>query len=174
MGLFSHAVGGHRPHWAKVKVSEGCLLQEGPGENLLLASFWGPPGPLGSWPLPPSLHPLLFDRISPPLLLIVPPPYHGPCDQHQAHPDARVMSQSQGQLMSNSFSDSSEGKEPTYNGGDLGSTPGLGRSPGERHGNPLQYSCLEKPRDRGAWWTTVPRVAKSQTQLSNYHVNFHV
>ena len=74
VGLFSHAVGGHRPHWAKVKVSEGCLLQEGPGENLLLAYFWGPPGPLGSWPLPPSCHPLLFDRISPPLLLIVPPP----------------------------------------------------------------------------------------------------
>ena len=60
------AAGGHRPYWAKVKVSEGCLLQEDPGENLLLACFWGAPGPLGSWPLPPSLHPLLFDHYLPP------------------------------------------------------------------------------------------------------------
>ena len=43
--------------------------------------------------------------------------------------------------------------------------PGLGRSPGEGHGNPLQYSCLEKPKDRGAWWATVHEVAKSQAQL---------
>ena len=49
--------------------------------------------------------------------------------------------------------------------GDLGSIPGLERSPGEGNGNPLQYSCLENPRDRGVWWTTVHRVAKSQTQL---------
>ena len=39
--------------------------------------------------------------------------------------------------------------------------PGLGRSPGERNGNPLQYSCLENPMDRGAWWATVHGVAKS-------------
>ena len=39
--------------------------------------------------------------------------------------------------------------------------------PGERHGNPLQYSCLENPTDRGAWWATVHGVAKSWTQLSN-------
>ena len=39
--------------------------------------------------------------------------------------------------------------------GDSGSIPGLGRSPGEEHGNPLQYSCLENPMDRGAWWATV-------------------
>ena len=39
--------------------------------------------------------------------------------------------------------------------GDLGSIPGLGRSPGEGHGNPLQYSCLESPMDRGAWRATV-------------------
>ena len=43
--------------------------------------------------------------------------------------------------------------------------PGLGRSPGGGNGNPLQYSCLENPMDRGAWWATVHRVAKSQTQL---------
>ena len=48
---------------------------------------------------------------------------------------------------------------------DTGSIPGLGRSPGEGHGNPCQYSCLENPIDRGAWWTTVHRVTKSQTQL---------
>ena len=46
----------------------------------------------------------------------------------------------------------------------------LGRedSPGEGNGNPLQYSCLENPMDRGAWWATVHRVAKSRTQLSDF------
>ena len=48
---------------------------------------------------------------------------------------------------------------------DGGSIPGLGRSPGEGHGNPLQYSCLENPVDRGAWWATVYGVSKSQTRL---------
>ena len=47
--------------------------------------------------------------------------------------------------------------------GDLGSNPGLGRSPGEGNGNPLQYSCLENPMDRGAWWATAHGVAKSRT-----------
>ena len=46
-----------------------------------------------------------------------------------------------------------------------GLTPGLERSPGGGHGNPLQYSCLENPMDRGAWWATVHRVTKSQTWL---------
>ena len=85
----------------------------------------------------------------------------------------------------------SAGKESTRNGGDLGLIPRLGRSPGEGkgshssilassgdvreegsiprlgrspgggHGNPLQYSCLENPMDRGAWWATVHRVTKS-------------
>ena len=45
----------------------------------------------------------------------------------------------------------------------MGSIPGLGRSPGGGNGNPLQYSCLENPMDRGAWWATVHGVAKSQT-----------
>ena len=45
---------------------------------------------------------------------------------------------------------------------------GSGRSPGVRKGNPLQYSCLEKSMDRGAWWTTVHRVAKSWTWLSTH------
>ena len=44
---------------------------------------------------------------------------------------------------------------------DLGSIPGSGRSPGEGNGNPLQYSCLENPMDRGAWWATVHGVVKS-------------
>ena len=47
-----------------------------------------------------------------------------------------------------------------YNVGDLGSIPGLGRSPGEGNGNPLQYPCLENLMDRGAWWTAVHGVAK--------------
>ena len=59
----------------------------------------------------------------------------------------------------------SDGKESTCNAGDLGLIPGLGRSPGGGHGNPFQYSCLENPMDRGAWWTTVHGVAKSQTRL---------
>ena len=47
---------------------------------------------------------------------------------------------------------------------DVGLIPGRGKSPGEGHGNPLQYSCLGNPRDRGAWWATVHTVAKSETQ----------
>ena len=59
------------------------------------------------------------------------------------------------------FPYSSVGKESACNAGDLGSIPRLGRSPGEGNGNPLQYSCLENPTDRGAWQATVhgvPRV----------------
>ena len=48
---------------------------------------------------------------------------------------------------------------------DMGSVSGLGRSPGGGHGNPIQYSCLENPMDRGVWRTTVHGVAKSQTRL---------
>ena len=54
----------------------------------------------------------------------------------------------------------SDGKESACDVGDLGSVPGLGRSPGGRHGNPVQYSGLENISDRGAWWATVPGVAK--------------
>ena len=59
-------------------------------------------------------------------------------------------------------------KNPPASAGDvrdMGSTPGSGRSAGRGCGNPLQYSCLENPMDRGAWWATVPKVAKSQTRL---------
>ena len=59
-------------------------------------------------------------------------------------------------------------KNPPANAGDIinvGSSPGSERSPGKGHGNPLWYSCLENPMDRGAWWATVRRVAKSRTRL---------
>ena len=49
-----------------------------------------------------------------------------------------------------------------------GFNPWLRRSPGEGNGNPLQYSCLGNPMDRGAWWTTVHGIAKSQTQMSTH------
>ena len=65
------------------------------------------------------------------------------------------------------FPGGSDGKESVSNAGDLGLIPGLGRSPGEKNGYPLQYFCLENPMDRGAWQTTVHGVAKSQTQLSD-------
>ena len=58
---------------------------------------------------------------------------------------------------------SSDGKESAYNAGDLSSIPGSGRSSGEGHGNPFQYSCLENPMERGAWWATVHRVSESVT-----------
>ena len=61
------------------------------------------------------------------------------------------------------FPGGSDGKESAYNAGDLGSIPGLGRSPGEGNGYPLQYSCLENCRDRGAWPATVHGVTKSRT-----------
>ena len=59
-------------------------------------------------------------------------------------------------------------KASVCNAGDPGLIPGLGRSPGEGNGSPLQYSCLENPMDGGAWWATVHGVAKSQTRLSDF------
>ena len=59
-------------------------------------------------------------------------------------------------------------KNPPANAGDVGLIPGLGRSPGEGNGNPLQYSCLKNPMDRGAWWPTVHGVTKRQTWPSIY------
>ena len=55
------------------------------------------------------------------------------------------------------FPGSSVGKESACNAGSTGLIPGLERSPGERRGSPLLYSCRETPMDRGAWWTTVLR-----------------
>ena len=61
------------------------------------------------------------------------------------------------------FSGGSDGKESACNVRDLGSVPGWGRSPGGGQGNPLQYSCLENPMDRGAWQGAVHGVTKGQT-----------
>ena len=56
--------------------------------------------------------------------------------------------------------------------GDTGSIPGLGRSPGEGNGNPLQYPCLENPMDRGASWAAVYGVTKSRTWLRDFTFTF--
>ena len=66
------------------------------------------------------------------------------------------------------FPGGSEDKASACNAGDPGSIPGLGRSPGEGNGNPLQYSCLENPIERGSWRATVHGVAKNRTRLSNF------
>ena len=63
------------------------------------------------------------------------------------------------------FPAGSNGKESACKAGDAGSVPALGGSPGEAHGDSLQYSCLENPVDRGAWWAIVHRFAKSGTRL---------
>ena len=76
---------------------------------------------------------------------------------------------------------SSDGKASVCSVGDLGSIPGSGRSPGEENGNPLQHSCMENAKDRGAWWATVYGVTESDTteQLSlhfftsNTHTHTH-
>ena len=68
-------------------------------------------------------------------------------------------------------SDCSEVKASARNAGDLGSIPGSGRSPEEGNGDPLQYSCLENPMDRGAWRATVHGVTKSQMRL-HFHFTF--
>ena len=66
-------------------------------------------------------------------------------------------------LLLRGFSGGSDAQESAYSAGDLGSIPGLGRAPGEGHGNPLQYSCLENSMDRGAWRATVHEVTESRT-----------
>ena len=66
------------------------------------------------------------------------------------------------------FPGSSDGKASAYDAGDPGLIPGLGISPGEGNGNPLQYSCLENLMDGGAWCATVHGVAKSRTRLSDF------
>jgi len=66
-------------------------------------------------------------------------------------------------------------KNPPANAGDVkdgGLIPGLGRFPGGGHGNLLQYSCLENPMDRGAWWATVHSISKRWTQLKQ--LNIHI
>ena len=73
-------------------------------------------------------------------------------------------------MLAGVFPGRSVAKNPPTNRGyaeDSGSIPGSGRSPGGGNGNPLQYSCLENPMDRGAWQARVDGFAKSQTRLSN-------
>ena len=68
-------------------------------------------------------------------------------------------------------------KNPVVKAGDIrnvGLIPGSGKSPGGGHGNPLQFSCLENPMDRGAWWAAVHRVAKSQTLLKQLSTAQHI
>ena len=67
-----------------------------------------------------------------------------------------------------SFPGGSVVKNPPANAGDADSIPGLGRSPGGGHGNPLQYSCLENPMDRGTWQAAVHGVSKSWTWLNDW------
>ena len=77
------------------------------------------------------------------------------------------------------FPGGASGKEPPANAGDLrdaGLIPGLRRSPGEGNGNPLQYSCLENPMDRGAWQATVhgiERVGLDRSNLAHTHTHTH-
>jgi len=72
------------------------------------------------------------------------------------------------------FPGGSDSKASACNVGDLGLIPGLGRSPGEGNGNPLQFSCLENLMDGGAWWATIHGVSKSWTRLSDFTFTFSV
>ena len=60
------------------------------------------------------------------------------------------------------------------NAGDAGSIPGLGRSPGEGNGNPLQYSCLGNPMDRGAWQATVPEATRESDTTAHTHTSLYI
>ena len=79
-------------------------------------------------------------------------------------------------LITGGFLDGSSGKEPTCHAGDTreaGSIPGWGRSPGGGNGNPLQYSCLENPMNRGAWRATVHGVTKLDTTEATEHTRIY-
>ena len=68
------------------------------------------------------------------------------------------------------FPDSSAVKNPPANAGDTGLIPGWGRSSGEGNDNPLQYSCLGNPKDRGSWWVTDHGITESDTRLGHDNV----
>ena len=70
------------------------------------------------------------------------------------------------------LNEGSEVKASARNAGDLDSIPGLGRSPGEGNGNPVQYSWLENPMDGETWWAIVHRVTKSRLGLSDFTFTF--
>ena len=76
-------------------------------------------------------------------------------------------------MMAMGFPGGSDSKESTCNAGDPDLIPGSERSPGEGNGNPLQYSCLNNPTDRGAWWATVHKVTKRWTQLKRLTTQAH-
>ena len=84
-------------------------------------------------------------------------------DEGTGHGKSRGDLQGEEMARIRGFPGGSDGKESACNAGDLDLIPGLGRSPGEGNGYPLQYSCLEKSMNRGAWWATVHGVEKSQT-----------
>ena len=95
----------------------------------------------------------------------------GPCGEHGALPKTRGSCVSVFSFLKWDFTRGASAQHPPANAEDsrdVGSVPGLGRSPGGGNGNPLQYSCLKNPMDKGALQATVHGVAKSQTQLSNY------
>ena len=75
-------------------------------------------------------------------------------------------------LLKNGAPGGSDGKESACSAGDSGSISVSGRSPGDGNGNPLHYSCLENPMDRGAWQATVHGVAKSWTRQSDFTFTF--
>ena len=81
-------------------------------------------------------------------------------------PDSFLLSISVFLYLNNGFPGNSAVKNLSANAEEPCSIPGLGKSPGEGNGNPLQYSCLGNPMDRGTWWATVHLVAKSQTRLT--------
>ena len=87
--------------------------------------------------------------------------------QIQSYPGVKIILHNLVLFFRSKCGNGSEGKEAVCDVGDPGSIPGLGRSPGEGNGNPLQYSCLEIPMDRGAWQATVHGVAKSWTRMSD-------
>ena len=72
------------------------------------------------------------------------------------------------------FPGASDGKESACSAGDLGSIPGSEKSPGEGDSNPLQYSCLEKPLDRGAWRAVAHRITKSWTRLRSMAIHIYI
>ena len=72
----------------------------------------------------------------------------------------------------NMYGGGSDGKASAYNEGDPGSIPGSGRSPGEGNRNPLQYSCLENPMDRGAWLATVHGINKESDTTERLHYHY--
>ena len=88
--------------------------------------------------------------------------------RHAVEPWGKMMRKPTEFLFPWIFPGGSDCKASVYNLGDPGSIPGLGRSPGEGNGNPLQDYCLENPMDRGAWWATAHGVAKSRIRLSNF------